>query len=202
MLDVDALRGELTKRKARLVAIDGRGGSGKSTLARQLADGWDNAVVIEMDDFYRPVPERVQRPQVHGENFDRVRLSAEVLEPLAANAPGRYQRYDWDEDRLAEWHDVPTDSIVLVEGVYSTSALLRDHFDYKIWVDAPAEVRLRRGLERDGEAMRSKWVEEWMPAEDRYVQEERPDLNANLLLDGSGGSEIAPLFDVVEDRGS
>jgi hypothetical protein len=38
MLDVHVLRKDLARRRARLVAFDGRGGSGKWTLARQLTD--------------------------------------------------------------------------------------------------------------------------------------------------------------------
>jgi uridine kinase len=196
-LDVGVLRDEIVRRHARLVAIDGRGGSGKSTLARQLAEGWPKAVVVEMDDFYRPVAERVQIPKVHGANLDRERLLTGVLEPLKSGRAGCYQRYDWDEDRLAEWHDVPVDAVVLVEGVYSTSEPLRGAFDYAIWVDSPYDVRLRRGIDRDGEEMRSAWVEEWMPAEDRYLDAERPDARADLVLDGTGTGVARATFKVL-----
>jgi uridine kinase len=189
ILDVRELRDELIARKVRVVAIDGRGGSGKSTLARRLADGWSKAVVVEIDDFYRPSPERVERPAVHGANYDRERLAAEVLEPLASGHAGRYRRYDWGRDRLAEWHDVPAHAILIVEGVYSMSELLYRYFDYTIWVDCSYDVRLRRGVERDGEGMRAMWVEHWMPAEDRYVEAERPDAKADLVLDGSGNAD-------------
>jgi uridine kinase len=171
------------------VAIDGRGGAGKSTLARRLAEGWPGAVVIEMDDFYLPAAERVEPLPGHGSNYDRGRLAREVLEPLASGRAGRYQRYDWDQDRLAEWHHVPAHAIVLVEGVYSTSDLLRGWFDYTIWVECPAELRLARGLARDGERMRAVWVQEWMPAENRYVAAEQPDAKADLVLDGCGNAE-------------
>jgi uridine kinase len=157
-------------------------------------------VVIEMDDFYRPRARRAQRPDVHGATYDRNRLVADVLEPLAAGRPGRYQRYDWDEDRLAEWHDVPGDSVVVIEGVYSTSAPLRGYVDFTVWVDCPYEVRLRRGVVRDGEAMRTEWVEEWMPAEDAYVEDERPDDRAGLVLDGSGSDGVDTPFRVMRDR--
>jgi uridine kinase len=193
-LDVAALRDSLTARNARLVAIDGRGGSGKSTFARLLAAGWPEAVVIEMDDFYLPSAQRVQPAEVHGANYDRRRLIAEVLDPLRAGRAGRYERYDWDQDELAEWHDVPAGAVVVLDGVYSTSELLRGYCDYAIWVDSPYDVRLRRGVERDGEAGRARWVEEWMPAEERYVEAEGPDARAALVLDGSGdGFEVLRL---------
>ena len=182
------------------MAIDGRGGSGKSTLARQLAKGWPKAAVVEVDDFYRPAGERVERPAVHGANFDRERLAREVLEPLASGRAARYQRYDWDEDHLAEWHDVAADAVVLVDGVYSTSELLRGYFDHTIWVDCPYDLRLQRGIERDGEQMRAVWVQEWMPAENRYVEGEEPDTRADLVLDGSGSGADGLVFKVLRAR--
>jgi pimeloyl-ACP methyl ester carboxylesterase/RimJ/RimL family protein N-acetyltransferase/uridine kinase len=196
-LDVGVLRKDLTARKVRVVAIDGRGGSGKSTLARQLAEGWSKAVVVEMDDFYRRSAERVERPAVPGANWDCERLVTEVLGPHTAGRAGRYQRYDWDNDRLAEWLDVPADAIVVVEGVCSTSEPLRRYVDYAIWVDCPHDVRLKRGLERDGEGMRAEWVEEWMPAEDRYAAAEEPDVRADLVLDGSGTGADGVVFEVL-----
>jgi uridine kinase len=196
-LDVGELRNEIIRRNVRLLAIDGRGGSGKSTLAHQLAEGWRKAVVVEMDDFYRPSVERVERPTIHGGNYDRDRLANEVLGPLKTGHSGRYQRYDWGKDRLAEWHDVLADAVVLLEGVYATSELLRGYFDYKIWVDSPYDVRLKRGIDRDGEEMRSEWVDHWMPAEDRYVEAERPDRRADLVVDGAGTEAARVVFKVA-----
>lgn len=50
------LRNHLVARACRVVAVDGRGGSGKSTFARQLKEEWGDAVIVAMDDFYRPSP--------------------------------------------------------------------------------------------------------------------------------------------------
>jgi uridine kinase len=200
MLDVRGLRQDLIARDVRVVAIDGRGGSGKSTLARRLARGWPAAVVVEMDDFCRPAPERVQRPENHGANFDRERLARQVLVPLASGRAAHYQRYDWDEDRLAEWHGVPAGTVVLLEGVYSTSELLRGYLDFTIWVDCPYERRLQRAIERDGERMRTVWTEQWTPAEDRYVEAEGPDRRADLVLDGSGDGACGVGFQVRAAR--
>jgi uridine kinase len=148
-----------------------------------------------MDDFYQPTSRRSATPSP-GENFDRERVAVQVLDPLAHGHDGRYQRYDWDVDTLAEWHDVPAGSPVVVEGIYSTSKPLADYFGFRIWVDAPYETRLARGIARDGEAMRSKWVDEWMPAEDVYLREERPRELAHLVVDG-GGTESDPVFYVI-----
>jgi uridine kinase len=94
----------------------------------------------------------------------------------------------------------PADAVVLVEGVYSSSEPLRGYIDYAIWVDCPYDVRLRRGIERDGETMRAMWVDEWMPAEDRYVEGEHPNVRADLVLDGSGTDADGVVFKVLTER--
>jgi uridine kinase len=146
-------------------------------------------MVVQFDDFYRPSAERANRPAQGdteiGGDFDWRRLRQQVLEPLIAGAPGRYQRYDWDRDELAEWHDVPSAGVVIVEGNYVIRPELRGYYDLRIWVEAPYDLRLQRGLARDGEAARARWVEEWMPEEDRYVEAMRPADHADVLVDGS-----------------
>ena len=108
------------------------------------------------------------------------RLRDEVLGPLRAGQVARYQRYDWSSDALAEWHDVPQ-GIVIVEGVYSTRLELEQFYDLTVWVECPRSICLARGVERDGEAARRKWEEEWMPAEDHYISEQSPHTRANIV---------------------
>ena len=54
---------------------------------------------------------------------------------------------------------------------------------YTVWIETPREVRLSRGLERDGEEARARW-EEWMAAEDDYVRREEPQARADLVVAG------------------
>jgi uridine kinase len=164
-------RGRLT----RIVAIDGLGGSGKSALAEQLASSLGNAVVVHTDDF--------ARPNVRGWEWERMR--AQVLEPIRRDEPGRYQRYDWEADTLAEWHDVPVGGTLIVDGVSSMRDELGRYWDFGIWVDAPYELRLARGVERDGETMRSQWTEVWMAEESQYFEAQRPDEKADIVVDGT-----------------
>lgn len=173
-----------------LVGIDGRGGSGKSTLARVLERASDDVTVVEFDDFYRLGRDRdalLARGDAEiGGNFDWRRLRDQVLTPLARNETALYQRYDWPGDALADWHTVPVGGIVLIEGNYCTRQELFDYYDYTLWVDAPHELRLERGLRRGGRDTRERWLTEWMPEEDRYIAAEHPVARVDLVLDGTG----------------
>lgn len=159
----------------RWVGIDGKGGAGKTTLAAAVAAVLPHAVVVHIDDFAKPsVP-----------TWERDRFVAQVLEPLRAGRPARYQRWDWPTDTGAEWHDVAVGVPVVVEGVSSTDVRLGVPWDVTVWIDAPYDLRLARGLARDGEAMRSQWVDRWMPSEDAYEAAQRPQDRADAVIDAS-----------------
>lgn len=172
---LDRIAGLLpARRRTRIIAIDGCGGSGKSTLANALAARLEHAVIVRTDDFARP----------GGSGWDWRRLKAQVLDPIAGDQPGRYQRYHWPSGRLAEWHDVPAGGVLIIEGVSSMRTELGSYWDFAIWVACSYERRLERGIARDGESMRTQWVDVWMPEENEYVRKQEPERRADLVVSG------------------
>jgi uridine kinase len=157
--------------ETRFVAIDGPGGSGKSTLARMLAAELD-APIIQTDDFAsweNPVdwwPE----------------LITHALQPLAAGEPALYQPTSWDGEEKQPLQIEPS-AFVILEGVTASREAFRPYLAYSIWVETPRDVRLSRGLERDGAQARPQW-EQWMAAEDRYAERERPAEHADFVVPG------------------
>ncbi len=161
-----------------LLGIDGYGGSGKTTFAARLAAALGGAVVVHIDDFAAPsVPE-----------WDWERFRAQLLLPLLAGRPGRYQRWDWTSDTGAEWHDVATGRAVIVEGVSSIRRELAAPWALTIWVDAPPDERLRRAVERDGPQLLQTWRELWIPSEQAYVAREDPLARVDLIVPGVVGA--------------
>lgn len=164
----------------RLICVDGPAGSGKTTLGHALAAGAERdgtARLLHMDDLYEGWSGL--GPEVSE------RLRAGVLAPLQRGEPGRYRRYDWDLGRFAEEHVVEPVDLLVVEGVGSAATSYARWVTLLVWVEAAEELRLRRGLARDGEALRERWLT-WMVDEHRHFARERTRQRADALVDGSG----------------
>jgi uridine kinase len=135
----------------RIVGVDGPSGSGKSTFAKSLGAAL-GAPVIPVDDFVSWTDLTGWWP----------RFEAQVLAPLLAGEAAHYQRRDWENDEfgeaLGEWETVPWQPIVIVEGLTCTRRASMGTVAYAIWVEAPDQERLRRGLARDGEDHRALWL--------------------------------------------
>jgi uridine kinase len=111
-----------------------------------------------------------------------------VLEPLAAGRPARFQPTSWSADGRAPVVIEPAPFVVL-EGVTASRQAFRPYLAYAIWIETPRELRLARGLERDGAGSRAQW-ERWMEQEDRYVDAERPAEHADRILHGDGRHDL------------
>jgi uridine kinase len=153
-----------------LVGIGGHGAAGKTTLARSIP----GAQVVGTDEFW------------DGADFELSRLRAEVLEPVLRGEPAEYRAFSWElQEPSATPRIVRPDGVIVVEGVCALHVLFREAYDLRIWVDAPRELRLARGVARDGEGARELWEQRWMPSEDRYVERDDPISAAHMIVDGS-----------------
>lgn len=166
-------------RGTRLVAVDGFGGAGKSTFAAAFAaaagSGGAGVAVVHLDDLV-----------LGGEGgVDVERVHAHVLTPLLADRTARFQRYDWERRRLAEWITVAPAGVVVIEGVSALRREFGDPWDLRVWIETARERCLQRGLERDGEGSAALW-EAWMAEEDAYVAAQDPRSRADLVVAGDG----------------
>jgi uridine kinase len=166
---IGALPGEV-----RLVAIDGPGGAGKTTFAAGLSAALNDCPVLHTDDFAS-----------WDEPLDWwPRMLAEALGPLARGKRAQFRRYDWEARRLGDEVVVEPEPVVIVEGVSSSRSEWAELLAFSIWIETPRRERLRRGLERDGPAFAEQW-EVWMAAEDAYVARDRPEVRADVVVDGT-----------------
>jgi uridine kinase len=163
--------------EVKVVAIDGCGGSGKSTLAEQLAQRLGSPHIIHTDDFAS-----WDLPIGWGQRF-----LDQVLLPLSRGEHLRFQRYDWARRQLGEWVDIDPGRLLVIEGVSSSRRAFSPYTSFSIWVEASSEVRLARGLERDGPEMLGQW-RSWMAEEDHYVADEAPHLRADVVVSGESSA--------------
>ncbi|MDO4910469.1 MAG: hypothetical protein Q3972_01840 [Corynebacterium sp.] len=127
-----------------IVLIDGRSGSGKTTLARSLGEKL-GMLVLHMDDIY---------PGWNGLDAG-VDIVCRYL--LDSENP-RYPRWDWENSRQGEWIKLPESAHgnFILEGVGCASDPIVKTLEaqvskkyFTIFLDAPAELRKTRALQRD-----------------------------------------------------
>ncbi|PEA44686.1 uridine kinase family protein [Bacillus wiedmannii] len=185
---LEQIRVKSVEQSLLIIGIDGCGGAGKSTLANKIKSKFATVTIVHMDDFYLPSSQIINEHPMNksiGADFDWKRLLQEVLDPISNGIEGCYKRYDWETDSLAETHTVPAIGIVIIEGVYAARQELAEMYDLKIWVNCPRETRIKRGIARDGETARDMWENNWMVAEDMYVESHKPHEFADFIIDGT-----------------
>jgi hypothetical protein len=155
----------------RLICIDGPAGSGKTTLAERV-HRLGGAPVLRMDDLY---------PGWDG-LFDVDSHVLGILEPLSRDLPGRYRRYDWTAGEYGESHRVEPVPLLVLEGVGSGNQAWSGLVSTLVWVEAPADVRLSRGVARDGEGERAHLVA-WAQDEDRLFATQGTRARADLVFE-------------------
>jgi len=180
----DLARGVLVGRPGlgpvRLVAVDGPAGSGKTTFARRLAtalrDAGATVAEVHTDDLLEGWTDLVSFWS---------RANEWILDPLARGEPARYRRYDWVRGRFEDaWHEIGIPDVLVVEGVSSARTIIRPRLSLSVFVTADRDLRLARGIERDGEALRSPW-ERWMVDEDAHFAEDDTIAGVDVLVDGA-----------------
>jgi uridine kinase len=168
---VAAIRARTPCGATRITAVDGPGGAGKSTLASALAAGL-GAKLVHTDDFAswdNPVdwwPRHV----------------TEVLEPLTRGEQVRFLPTSWGGPPKPEVEVAPGGDVI-VEGVSASREAFRPYLAFAIWIETPRDLRLARGLERDGADALPLW-ERWMAEEDAYVERERPHEHVDVVVRG------------------
>lgn len=171
-----------TERERVFVAIDGPCTSGKTTLATVLQRHFGGNV-LHMDDFFlRPeqrTPERFAEP---GGNVDRERFEDEVLAPLAAGKIAQYRPWDCHTGDFAASHNVEPARLTIVEGSYSMHPALRGYYDLMICLTIDSGEQLHR-LEARNPRMLQRFIDEWIPLENRYFASTETRTAADMIVD-------------------
>jgi len=140
-----------------IIGISGGTGSGKTTVAHKIiaSVGSANVVYLQQDSYYRnlgdmPIDLR------HKVNFDHpdafnTELLVNHLEALGAGESIEQPVYDYATfSRKPETVQVAPRPVIIIEGLLVlVSTQLRGLMDLRIFVDADADIRFIRRLDRD-----------------------------------------------------
>lgn len=192
--------------KSIIIGIAGGSGSGKSTFANRLIEHFgDQIAVLRLDNYYR-AQDNVSFKEREKVNYDHpdaleIELLLEHLIDLKEGKSIQCPVYDYSmHNRSKKTLVVEPRSIILIEGILLfTDERLRNLFDIKIYVDADADERILRRLERDvrerGRSITSvmeQYLSSVKPMHYLYVEPTRS--LADIVLN-SGKNEVA--FDLV-----
>jgi uridine kinase len=160
----------------RIVGVDGPSGGGKSHLAAELS-ALLAAPIVEIDDFVSWSCFAGWWP----------RFDEQVLTPLLAGRDATYQARDWSDwygSSLGAWKTQRWAPTVILEGVTCTRRATIGRLAYAVWVEAPAELRLARGLARDTEfpGKEELW-KRWMREEDEFFAADATRDRADIIVD-------------------
>lgn len=196
-MDFYSLTGQIAERIANaqqrgqhhyVVALDGRSGVGKSTLAKELASQFD-ALIVEGDDFYAGgVLLRSEPPETLAQLcIDRQALHR-FLRALLSKGQAQYKPFDWqrfDGTYVSQSKILTAKPLIIVEGVYSGCAELRDLIDLSVLLVLDESERMRRLLAREGEI--SAWEAQWHRAEGVYFAKASARFDCVLNTQEMGG---------------
>lgn len=171
----------LEQRERVIVAIDGRCTSGKTTLAARLAEIYD-CNVFHMDDFFlRPEQRTPERFAQAGGNVDYERFKEEVLLPLLAGKEFSYRPFDCKTFTLSPPVQVTPKKLTVIEGSYSMHPYFGDPYDLKILLTVDDDTQRQRVLARPAH-LQARFMTQWIPMENRYLQEFRIGEQADITL--------------------
>jgi len=140
-----------------VIGVAGGSGSGKTTVVRRIVDslGPERVVVLEHDRYYRDrndlrLEERAALNYDHPDALE-TDLLVEHVRTLKAGRGVDVPLYDFTRHaRRADTERREPRRAIIVEGILIfTEPALRDLMDVKVFVDADADTRFIRRLQRD-----------------------------------------------------
>lgn len=198
-----------------IIGICGGTGSGKTTLARKVAEkvGQDNVILVEQDSYYFdlvdiPLDERRRANFDHPDSIDIDSIVEHLIE-LKAGRSVKMPVYDFrTHTRSEEVRRVEPKPVVIVEGIllFAEPRVL-EMLDARIFVEAPADVRLVRRIRRDMEE-RGRTLEQTLnqyektirPMHLEFVEPYKKNADVVIPVDGRMDAAVDFLCGLVRER--
>ena len=168
----------------KIVAIEGNSGAGKTSLGSLLAERYD-CNLFHMDDYYLPPEKKTgARLAEAGGNVDRERFKEEILDNIRQGGDFSYKKYDCKSQSYYPPVLVHPKELNIVEGVYSMHPDLAPYYDLTIFLSLDEAEQSRRILDRNGPLVHKRFLDLWIPLENRYFEELHIKENCDLVVTG------------------
>jgi uridine kinase len=187
-----------------VLGVAGGSGSGKTTLCHRIIErlGPDRVLLFQHDAYYHdlarmPVPDPARINYDHPESLETPLCAAQLVE-LRAGRAVEQPVYDFSTHRRGSGtRSLAPRPVILVEGILVLAeAALREQMDLKIFVDADADVRILRRMERDiterGRTIASvcdQYYHTVRPSYEQFVAPSRR--HADIIVPHGGENEAA-----------
>ena len=187
-----------------LVGIGGGTGSGKTSLALRIQErvGADRCLLLAQDAYYKDgsalsAEEQAAINYDHPEAYD-TSLLVQDLRDLKAGRPVPHLTYDHARYSRCVLPDALTPRpVVILEGILVLAEEpLRRLLDIKLFIDADADVRILRRLDRDirdrgrsFESVQRQYLESVRPMHLEFVEPSKR--YADLIIPGGAQNEVA-----------
>ena len=150
-----------------IVAIDGNCCTGKSFLTDKL-----DLTTIHIDDFF---PE-------NGKDRIQYDLALSAINSISHLTDFSYRAFDCTRREYYEITQPKASDVVLVEGVYSMDPLLGKYYNYGVLFKCPYDVRINRLRQRCSDYIFDKFINIWIPNEDKYFLENSLIENCYIII--------------------
>lgn len=187
-----------------IIGIAGGTGSGKTTVVKKIIEALPKGevTVIPQDSYYNdnahiPLEERLKMNYDEPASIEWSLLCKHLAELKSGKEVNR-PCYDFITcSRLAETVILPPRDVVVVEGILVlTDKQLRDMMDVKVFVDADADERLIRVIERDciergrtPQMVIDRYRETLKPMHELYIEPSKR--YADLIVPQGGHNNVA-----------
>ncbi|MEJ2667288.1 MAG: uridine kinase [Deinococcales bacterium] len=187
-----------------VIGLAGGTGSGKTTVAQSIVEaaGAENVTIVPQDAYYRAQPDvpfeaRAMTNYDEPAAFDSELLVRHVDRLIAGQSVER-PVYDFvRHDRSAATVTTPASPVLVIEGILVLfDAALRERLTLKVFVDAPADERFIRRLERDvrdrgreAQSVITQYRRTVKPMHDLFVEPTKQ--HADLIIPEGGRNRVA-----------
>ncbi|MDF2946464.1 MAG: uridine kinaselike protein [Bacillales bacterium] len=175
-----------------ILGIDGLGRAGKTTIVKEISNKLTDKpfFIFHIDDHIVERKFRYNTSLAEWEEYYFLQWKVgwlaenffQKLKDSSSNFDLPY--YDKATDQISiKSIELPTNCLIIIEGVFLQRKEWRDFFDYVVYMDCPRKERFQREDELT-QLNLNKLEKRYWKAEEYYLQTEKPMERANFIISG------------------